>query len=160
MPVLRWTDERIKTLRSLWLSGRSASQVAVALGGVTRNAVIGKVHRLGLAGRAAAAVCRSLPKAPRAEASPPRAGRRAPKPPVMEAPPLVADLTWLARSHCRWPIGDPATAGFGFCGQAPLGDGPYCERHHARAYRGPAPRLDADRLAPGFLAQAHERGAR
>src|SRR5437764_6386009 len=47
-----WTDERVETLKKLWLEGLSASQIAKQLGGVTRNAVIGKVHRLGLAGRA------------------------------------------------------------------------------------------------------------
>src|ERR1700753_1247832 len=48
-----WTDERVDLLKKLWLDGLSASQIAKQLGGVTRNAVIGKVHRLGLAGRAA-----------------------------------------------------------------------------------------------------------
>ena len=47
-----WTDERVETLKKLWLDGLSASQIAKSLGGVTRNAVIGKVHRLGLSGRA------------------------------------------------------------------------------------------------------------
>lgn len=50
---LSWTDERVTALKKLWLDGLSASQIAKQLGGVTRNAVIGKVHRLGLSGRAA-----------------------------------------------------------------------------------------------------------
>ena len=50
---MSWTDERVSTLKKLWLDGLSASQIAKQLGGVTRNAVIGKVHRLGLSGRAA-----------------------------------------------------------------------------------------------------------
>src|SRR5271170_891078 len=63
-PTMSWTDERVELLRQLWLDGRSASQISAQLGhGVTRNAVIGKVHRLGLAGRA---------KAPAAASSPPR----------------------------------------------------------------------------------------
>src|SRR5262245_23827496 len=49
---MTWTDERVETLKKLWTEGLSASQIAAELGGVTRNAVIGKVHRLGLAGRA------------------------------------------------------------------------------------------------------------
>ncbi|TMJ76370.1 MAG: GcrA cell cycle regulator, partial [Alphaproteobacteria bacterium] len=51
---MTWTDERVETLKRLWAEGLSASQIAAALGGVTRNAVIGKVHRLGLSGRAKA----------------------------------------------------------------------------------------------------------
>src|SRR5690242_21422252 len=51
--AMGWTDERVETLKKLWLDGLSASQIAKQLGGVTRNAVIGKVHRLGLSGRAA-----------------------------------------------------------------------------------------------------------
>ena len=50
---MSWTDERVETLKSMWTEGKSASQIAKELGGVTRNAVIGKVHRLGLSGRAA-----------------------------------------------------------------------------------------------------------
>ncbi len=49
---MTWTDERVETLKKLWTEGLSASQIAAELGGITRNAVIGKVHRLGLSGRA------------------------------------------------------------------------------------------------------------
>ena len=49
---MTWTDERVETLKKLWTDGLSASQIAAELGGITRNAVIGKVHRLGLSGRA------------------------------------------------------------------------------------------------------------
>ena len=61
-----WTDERVDTLKKLWLDGLSASQIAKQLGGVTRNAVIGKVHRLGLSGRATPSQpTRTAYKAPR-----------------------------------------------------------------------------------------------
>ena len=49
---MSWTDERVETLKKMWSEGQSASQIAKELGGVTRNAVIGKVHRLGLSNRA------------------------------------------------------------------------------------------------------------
>jgi GcrA cell cycle regulator len=63
---MSWTDERVGTLKKLWLDGLSASQIAKQLGGVTRNAVIGKVHRLGLSGRAAPSQpARTVFKAPR-----------------------------------------------------------------------------------------------
>src|SRR3954466_622786 len=55
MTVLTWSDDRVEQLKKLWEGGLSASQIAAALGGVTRNAVIGKVHRLGLSGRAKSA---------------------------------------------------------------------------------------------------------
>ena len=52
---MSWTDERVETLKKMWGEGQSASQIAKELGGVTRNAVIGKVHRLGLSNRAGSA---------------------------------------------------------------------------------------------------------
>ena len=76
---MSWTDERVETLKKMWGEGQSASQIAKELGGVTRNAVIGKVHRLGLSNRtagapAAAATAKPEPKAkpaaPKAEAKP------------------------------------------------------------------------------------------
>jgi GcrA cell cycle regulator len=63
---MTWTDERVETLKRLWTDGLSASQIAAELGGITRNAVIGKVHRLGLSGRA---------KSPSSAAPRPRHGR-------------------------------------------------------------------------------------
>ena len=60
---MNWTDERVETLKKLWADGLSASQIAAELGGITRNAVIGKVHRLGLSGRAAFSGCRNGPSA-------------------------------------------------------------------------------------------------
>ena len=66
---MTWTDERVELLKKLWADGLSASQIAAELGGVTRNAVIGKVHRLGLAGRA---------KAPSSAAPRPRKARAHP----------------------------------------------------------------------------------
>ena len=124
-----WTDERVEVLKRLWLEGLSASQIAKQLGGVTRNAVIGKVHRLGLSGRAApsqptrpafraprparpAAVAHRRVEAPRHEARP------APRPiiPYVEEPGTATVLT-LGAHMCKWPIGDPSSAEFSFCGR-------------------------------------------
>src|SRR5271166_4315209 len=102
-----WTDERVEQLKSLWTEGLSASQIARVLGNVTRNAVIGKVHRLGLAGRAAPARTDRprLPSAPRA------AVRHAmPLPPVVEEDPITLDdgsfatVLTINDRMCRWPI--------------------------------------------------------
>src|ERR1700759_4674987 len=80
-----WDDERVATLKKLWLEGLSASQIAKQLGGVTRNAVIGKVHRLGLSGRAAPSKpARNVFKGPR-----PGRPAQAPSPPRRVAEPLA-----------------------------------------------------------------------
>src|SRR3954469_12551363 len=77
-----WTDERVETLKKLWLDGLSASQIAKQLGGVTRNAVIGKVHRLGLSGRATP----SQPQRPAFKTP------RAPRPITAHTPRRTAEL--------------------------------------------------------------------
>ncbi len=144
-----WTDERVATLKKLWLDGLSASQIAKQLGGVTRNAVIGKVHRLGLSGRAAPSQpARPAFKAPR----PARVAAPAPAPVVqrraaVDAPvaptlpsvlrqesPGSATVLTLGAHMCKWPIGDPATEGFTFCGKG-SNDGPYCDAHAQIAYQ-------------------------
>src|SRR6201993_369506 len=84
--LLNWTDDRVEQLKSLWTEGLSASQIARALGGVTRNAVIGKVHRLGLAGRASPSRSERprLPMAPKV----PSVRTQLPAAPVVEEDPL------------------------------------------------------------------------
>lgn len=148
-----WTDERVETLKKLWLDGLSASQIAKQLGGVTRNAVIGKVHRLGLSGRAApskpARPTFKAPRAPRPAVAPPSAPRRIAEPsaasaaaaPVPTSParyideaPGSATVLTLGAHMCKWPIGDPATEGFTFCGRRSA-DGPYCTEHAQVAYQ-------------------------
>jgi GcrA cell cycle regulator len=140
-----WTDERVELLKKLWLDGLSASQIAKQLGGVTRNAVIGKVHRLGLSGRAApsqpARPAFKAPRPPRPAHVPaprraePTAQAPATPPPVfyVEEPGSATVLT-LGAHMCKWPIGDPATDSFTFCGRR-AGEGPYCVEHARMAYQ-------------------------
>jgi GcrA cell cycle regulator len=144
-----WTDERVENLKKLWQDGLSASQIAKQLGGVTRNAVIGKVHRLGLSGRAAPSKpARPVFKAPRparAAVSAPAAPRRIAEPAVQaeampspvryidEAPGSATVLT-LGAHMCKWPIGDPSSDGFTFCGRR-QSEGPYCVEHARVAYQ-------------------------
>ena len=145
-----WTDERVELLKKLWQDGLSASQIAKQLGGVTRNAVIGKVHRLGLSGRAAPSKpARTVFKAPRPArpvVAAPSAPRRiaepvalsaAPQPApvryVDEAPGMATVLT-LGAHMCKWPIGDPSLDSFTFCGRR-SSDGPYCQEHGQVAYQ-------------------------
>ena len=156
---LDWDDERIALLTRLWTEGLSASSIASRLGGVTRNAVIGKVHRLGLSTPAPAPkVKRPAKAADVARRRPPSQSRPvkgaspaqkpvarptpAPKPrlvvfPKPEAAPAAARVTLLQlKDHmCRWPEGDPKTPDFRFCGARRAGDLPYCARHARLAAR-------------------------
>jgi GcrA cell cycle regulator len=152
-----WTDDRVEQLKRLWSEGLSASQIAAELGGITRNAVIGKVHRLGLSGRA---------KAP-SSAAPRQRKARPPSHVLRMTRPAVRGNTALARlpvyeldvepeqrlvenvipigqrcsllelsdAKCRWPIGDPGSSDFYFCGGKPVGEVPYCAYHARIAYQ-------------------------
>lgn len=149
--LMGWTDERVEVLKKLWLDGLSASQIAKQLGGVTRNAVIGKVHRLGLSGRAApsqpsrpvfkpvrpARPAAAAPQAPRRAAEPVRevvaAQPSAPPPARIEQPGTATVLT-LGAHMCKWPIGDPSSDGFTFCGRR-ASEGVYCVDHARVAYQ-------------------------
>ena len=146
-----WTDERVEILKKLWLDGLSASQIAKQLGGVTRNAVIGKVHRLGLSGRAAPShpsrPTFKAPRPPRPIAMPaprPRAMEpRAAQVPAVRAAPFVelpgtATVLTLGAHMCKWPIGDPSSDNFTFCGRRADEEGPYCIDHARMAYAPPA----------------------
>jgi GcrA cell cycle regulator len=139
-----WTEERVELLKKLWLDGLSASQIAKQLGGVTRNAVIGKVHRLGLSGRATPSQPQrttfKAPRAPRpAVAAQPR---RLSEPSLPQLPvqafypeePGSATVLTLGAHMCKWPIGDPSTDAFTFCGRR-SSDGPYCVEHARVAYQ-------------------------
>ena len=149
-----WTDDRVGALKKLWLEGQSASQIAKQLGGgVTRNAVIGKVHRLGLSGRATpsqpartvAATFRTArprpsPAAPAQPSAPRRLEAVQPKPIPAPVPAPIPDLPGTATvmtlgAHmCKWPIGDPSSREFSFCGRR-SSEGVYCVEHARVAYQ-------------------------
>jgi GcrA cell cycle regulator len=212
---MSWTDERVELLKKMWSEGQSASQIAKELGGVTRNAVIGKVHRLGLSNRtigAPAAGAAAKPVAEAAaetgmaakplEADPPSAQDEAsatpdpetsdtetaegvaeaepaprpsnvtplrktivpagqPLPPQPSAneisPEALAkvheveksarriSLMELTERTCKWPIGDPATEDFYFCGLPVQQGKPYCEAHVGVAFQPMSSRRDRRR---------------
>lgn len=199
---MSWTDERVELLKKMWGEGQSASQIAKELGGVTRNAVIGKVHRLGLSNRAAggasgaakaeakpaaekpAAQAAPAPKAepkpkpaprteparpqtpePAAEAKPPArrqiipAGQPLPPQPSANeiSPEALAkvneiekkarkiSLLELTERTCKWPVGDPATDDFWFCGLPVQTGKPYCEAHVGVAFQPMSSRRDRKR---------------
>lgn len=202
---MSWTDERVETLKRMWGEGQSASQIAKELGGVTRNAVIGKVHRLGLSNRAGGkddedeATTAAAPQAAQASRPEPAAVRPDPAPksetarpaapaPAAQAPasnvtqlpvrkaiipagqPLPPQpslneispealasvrevekrarrltLMELTERTCKWPIGDPATDDFWFCGLPSLPGKPYCEAHVGVAFQPMSARRDRRR---------------
>ena len=127
---MSWTEDRVAQLRQLWGSGKSASEIAEILGGMSRNAVIGKAHRLGLSGRP----------------SPIRKKTEA----VVEVPSAGATILSLTDRMCKWPIGDPKLPGFHFCGKSALPGMPYCAEHAAVAYQpSHSKRRDDDQRAVG-----------
>lgn len=156
-----WTDERVDVLKRLWSEGFSASQIAAEMGGVTRNAVIGKVHRLGLSGRGkSGSPGTPRPRKPRPLAPPVNgvsilrgntvlAPKSAPRPEPQPLPevrleedvvvPLSERVTImeLREFMCRWPMGDPTRPDFRFCGGRSIAGLPYCN-HHARIAYQPA----------------------
>ena len=185
---MSWTDERVETLKRMWNEGQSASQIAKELGSVTRNAVIGKVHRLGLSNRTAGPATKGgaeadvevEEKAVEAAAEEPAAPEPkevAPKPPVPLRKPIVPagqplppqpsaneispealatvrevektarriSLMELTERTCKWPIGDPATDDFWFCGLAVQPGKPYCEAHVGVAFQPMSSRRDRRR---------------
>lgn len=155
---MAWTEDRVEVLKKLWAEGHSASQIAKELGGVTRNAVIGKVHRLGLSGRATPS--RPVKRPPRLARPKPRVQPDGsvvtPKPQRVVAEPDLkqaekaamlttlppqpladgeaATILTLRDSMCKWPIGDPADPKFAFCGRK-ANCGPYCAEHAKVAFQ-------------------------
>lgn len=103
-----WTPERIAALKSLWDVGLSTREIGLKLG-ITKNAVVGKAHRLGLS------------KGIAAVAAPPPVAR-------------LVRLETLGVGMCCWPDGEPGTPDFRFCGEPSLVDKPYCAKHCDRAY--------------------------
>jgi GcrA cell cycle regulator len=156
MTVLTWSDDRVEQLKKLWEAGLSASQIAAELGNVTRNAVIGKVHRLGLSGRAKSPAT-AAPRQRKA-ARPAQHMMRVARPVSrgntalahvfeveVESDPVTFDnvvpmsqrrsLLELNEATCHWPVGDPSSADFFFCGGKALSGLPYCAQHSRVAYQ-------------------------
>jgi len=148
MSVATWTAERIEQLRNCVVTGLTCSQIAAEIG-VTRNAVIGKIHRLGLAPARPA----PAPGSCRPRLRPPRSAtqRRLLRLVYAEGAPLTGEteavksaqpraLLELTQGKCRWPLGDPTAADFAFCGNDIATGFSYCAGHARMAYRAPARR--------------------
>jgi GcrA cell cycle regulator len=149
---MNWTEERVELLKKLWADGLSASQIAAELGGVTRNAVIGKVHRLGLSGRAKSPSS-AVPRVRKARPASMRPRMRfngntalmpsyeaefeADSDPLAHVVPMGprVSITELSEATCRWPIGDPGAEDFAYCGSQTKTGLPYCPYHSRIAYQ-------------------------
>ncbi|TAK48559.1 MAG: GcrA cell cycle regulator [Xanthobacteraceae bacterium] len=169
MTAITWTDERVDQLKRLWEAGLSASQIAAELGNITRNAVIGKVHRLGLSGRVKNSSAASpRPRKARAPSHIMRISRPVARGNTalaqafeveFEADPVTYDnivplgqrrtLMELNEDTCRWPVGDPGSPDFFFCGGKSLTSLPYCAHHSRIAYQPVSDRRRVNRSVQG-----------
>ncbi len=148
---MSWTDERVALLKRLWGEGKTAAEIAKLIGGVTRNAVIGKAHRLKLSGRVSPiqenSEAGSVARAPRKTSE-----QRTPRAPKVSSRDIIApivmpkieedffvgegvQLVELKEGMCRWPVGDPKEDGFKFCGGKASEGMTYCDHHCRIAYQ-------------------------
>ena len=114
-----WTEDRLADLTRLWGEGLSITQIGLVIG-VSRNAVVGKVHRMGLPKLQSPIVKSDKPRAPQA--------------PVQRRRAVPLTLEQWDRNTCSWPTGDPNTDNFSFCGDQVAPGRPYCTAHCAKAY--------------------------
>lgn len=141
-----WTQERSELCAKFWKEGFSASQVAARLGGITRNSVISKVHRMDLPRRAT--LTRSY-KAKKSKAVPERKPkyfhpkneadehlRREPLPPEPPRPAKLFKLANMEDDQCRFFYGDPRAADSGYCGCKKMPGSSFCPGHHAKVWQG------------------------
>lgn len=167
---MAWTDELIEEAKALNAEGLSAAEIAAAIGhGFSRNAVIGKLHRLGLTLGGHGLQLKPEDKEEREirrRARRQQTGRQGgyaraalfkprPKPEIPPAPENDADipleqrrtLLGLESDQCKWPVGTPGSSDFFFCGATQERGLPYCKTHCIRAYRAPGRQSDEDREA-------------
>ena len=140
---MSWTPDRENKLKELWKKGHTASQIAAMLGGTTRNAVIGKAHRLNLKGRAVSRKDPNSTKIIKEENNAVAKGTRLDRKSRFRSllldknfePENPKKLEELTDDTCRWPIGHPYEKEFHFCGRKPLEKFPYCKLHILYAFQ-------------------------
>ena len=157
---MSWTNEKVEKLKELWSKGHTASQIAEMLGDTTRNAVIGKAHRLDLEARAPS----KQSSAPKSRDN--RQIKRTVAPTSRKAkfqsilldknfePENPRSLEDLTESTCKWPIGHPNEEKFYFCGRKPEGEFPYCKLHVLYAFQPKGSKeevLDKEDEVPEFI---------
>ena len=139
---MSWTEEKVNKLKELWGKGKTASQIAEVIGGITRNAVIGKAHRLNLSAKIKTRATSSKENINVSEENRDnkiKRGRRSKfKSLIIEKdfePENPKQLEELDDNSCKWPIGHPDEKSFYFCGRSSLKDFSYCRLHLLYAYQ-------------------------
>ena len=139
---MSWTDEKVSKLKELWGKGNTASQIAEIIGGISRNAVIGKAHRLNLSAKIktrAAISNKNFDNNEQLNNVQSKKGRKSRfKSLIIEKdfePENPKQLEELDESLCKWPVGHPNEKNFYFCGRSSLKDFSYCKLHLLYAYQ-------------------------
>ena len=159
---MSWTDEKVTKLKELWGKGNTASQIAEIIGGISRNAVIGKAHRLNLSSKIKtrnASSSQNFDNSSEENSSKQRRGRKSKfQSLIIEKdfePENPKKLEELDESSCKWPIGHPEEQSFYFCGRSSLKDFSYCKLHLLYAYqpkgRKEEPVADKDEETPQYI---------
>ena len=160
---MSWNEEKVEKLKELWGKGSTASQIAEIIGGISRNAVIGKAHRLNLSSkiktRNASSSSQNFDNSSEENSSKQRRGRKSKfQSLIIEKdfePENPKKLEELDESSCKWPIGHPEEQSFYFCGRSSLKDFSYCKLHLLYAYqpkgRKEEPVADKDEETPQYI---------
>ena len=159
---MSWNEEKVEKLKKLWGNGSTASQIAEIIGGISRNAVIGKAHRLNLSSKIKirnASSSQSFDNSSEENSSKQRRGRKSKfQSLIIEKdfePENPKKLEELDENSCKWPIGHPEEQSFYFCGRSSLKDFSYCKLHLLYAYqpkgRKEEPVADKDEETPQYI---------
>ena len=147
---MSWTDEKVAKLKELWGKGNTASQIAEIIGGISRNAVIGKAHRLNLSAKIKTrnySNNKNFNKNENTNADIQRVGRKSRFKSLLIdkdfEPENPKQLEELDENSCKWPIGHPDESKFYFCGRSSLKDFSYCKLHLLYAYQPKGKKEDA-----------------
>ena len=158
---MSWTEEKVAKLKELWGKGSTASQIAEIIGGISRNAVIGKAHRLNLEARAPSkqntSTSTKLESRPAKRTAQTMSRKSKFQSILLDKnfePEKPTSLENLNETTCKWPIGHPDEESFYFCGRSPEGDFPYCKLHVLYAFQPKGQKeevLDKEDDVPVFL---------